>query len=289
MRNPNNISPNDNKSNGNWLGDDVPEFNGDEDGKTETERARDYFREQYFSKEYRELMSPFIQKLNPGRIKSFNEKILSNDEREYRWGYMQIVYDIADILGLENRPEVMFPNLSDSKKEELGLDRTDAFYNEGTDSIYILNLKDNNHYNKINSIIKTVSHEMWHKHQHDEVNKGGARADIYRKNFDNYIDDQEDLYGYATQPVEIEAYIFESKFAHAFRHILIDSLQSDIDEYNEKVLLGKYTNPPDENHKYIYDRIAEQMKKANDQLDYLRQIKDWDDEIVSCSQAKQSQ
>lgn len=289
MKNPNNASTNSSESNGDWLGDNVPKFSGDNDKKTEVERVKDFFKEKYFSREYDELMSPFIQKLNPREVQSFNEKLLSNDEREYRWAYKQIVYDIADILELEKRPEVKFLNLSDSKKKEFDLEGTDAFYDEDSDSIYILNLNEDNHYKKVTSIVNIVSHEMWHDHQFDEIKKGGARANIYRENFNNYIDDQNDSYAYATQPVEAEAYVFGFKFTHAFRHMLIESLRNDIGEYNEEVLQGKYDNPPDENYKYIYDHIAEQMERANDQLDYLEKIKDWDDEIISCSQAKQPQ
>lgn len=286
MRNPNNsLLVNDNNSN-NWLGDNVPDFNDTKRQKAESKRIKDFLREKYFSKEYSDLMDPFIQKLDPNKLCHFNEEMLSDDKNKCYWGYSEIIYNIANILELEGRPEVKFPNLSELKKKELGLEDTGAFYNEAIDTVFILDAEKESHYNRVASVVGVVAHEMWHKYQHDEIKKDGARASIYRKNFSNYIDNQGDLYAYVTQPVEAEAYVFGFKFSHAFRHILIKSLQDDIDEYNQSASQGKYDNPPDENYEYIYDVIAKMMEKKNDQLNHLKKIKDWEDKLVPCSQTK---
>lgn len=258
------------------------EVSGGQDDAKDMKRLEDFFEKKYSSKEYDGFMNPFIEKLDPNRIASFNEQILSNDERSRKWGYIQLMYDISNILELKNRPEIKFLNLSDSRKKELGLDGTGAFYDEDADSVVILDFKDNGHYNKVSSIVNIVAHEMWHKHQYEEIKKGGARASIYRKNFENYIDDQGDIYAYGTQPVEAEAYVFGDKFATAFRRILIKTLQNDIDGYEKLLAKGEY--PPDEEHRDIYEMMADDIKKKKDQLIHLRKIKSRF-ELTPCSQA----
>ena len=285
MKNPNTTSTSNDESSNNWLGNDVPEFQNKKDEESETERIKDFYREKYFSKEYDELMSPFLRKIEPGRVKSVNEKIICGDKGELMWGYKQLVYDVADILNLEKRPGLKFLNLSNAQKKDLGMEDTGAFCNG--DTVYILNLEDSRHYNRVTSIVDVVAHEMWHIYQQDEIRKGGARADIYRENFENYSDShsQENFYAYATQPVEAEAYIFGRRFSDAFRHMLIDSLQDDINEYNDAVDRGAYDNPSDEMDEYIYEKIAEEMKRKNDQLEFLRNKKDTD-VVLGCSQTR---
>ena len=64
-------------------------------------------------------------------------------------------------------------------------------------------------------LLETVSHELRHAYQHEAIKHpteymvSQETIDIWRDNFDNYIDSDDDYRGYRAQPVEVDARDFQ--------------------------------------------------------------------------------
>ncbi len=163
-----------------------------------------------------------------GEIAQFGYELKS--EAEKRAAEKEIVKFYGDILGIQNLPVVQH--------------RTNLKGQEGADYRHS---PDNNpdvitlYENKVNTMIlenlvELIGHEMWHAHQHNVVDRLDGRqldgdikkrAKLYKINFANAIQPDEDIDGYKKQLVEAEAYRFSAN--------LLPMMMEKIDEAKRPV------------------------------------------------------
>ena len=113
----------------------------------------------------------------------------------------------ADILGIEDKPKIIYYNAEDPS--DFG------GYSEKLNAIYI------NEYNMNNAAetADTISHEYRHKYQHERAEKLETERDLeFREGFDNYIRAEDDYAGYKNQLVESDA--------RAYAQLIKDKIQS---------------------------------------------------------------
>lgn len=100
----------------------------------------------------------------------------------------------ADLLGVEDKPQIIYYNIEDP---------TDfGGYSEELNAIYI------NEYNigDAEETVDTISHEYRHKYQHERAEKLENERDLeFKENFDNYIRPEDDFAAYQDQLVEADA------------------------------------------------------------------------------------
>ena len=94
-------------------------------------------------------------------------------------------------------------------------------------------------------IINTIAHEMWHAHQHDEVDHNAERGKKYKINNEHYQNGQPgwDLIGndifstgwseaysrYRNQLIEVEAFAFGQAFADYYRDVMEHGINTEQD------------------------------------------------------------
>jgi len=164
------------------------------------------------------LMDPITvatdPKVNSQKIASNIDTILLLQEEEWeklsvqeRLNVLQTVANIeATYLGLPHELNVTLETLEEN---------TQAHYDDSTHTIAIN--PDHLCEDSAEELVETVAHEAFHAYERrlvDLYNSTGTqernllifgRIEEYRDNFDNYIDGNEDLLGYATQAVELDS------------------------------------------------------------------------------------
>lgn len=182
------------------------------------------------------LMDPVVvatdPKVNSQKISNNIETILLLQEEEWekldvqtRLDVLQTVANIeATYLGLPHELNVVVEALSET---------TQGHYDDSTHTIAI-NV-DHISEDSAHELVETVAHEAHHAYEHrlvDLFNSTGSqernlllfnRIEQYRDNFDNYIDGDDDLWGYATQAVEIDSVRYSI--------IAVEDYYSAIDEH----------------------------------------------------------
>ena len=100
----------------------------------------------------------------------------------------------ADLLGVEDKPQIIYYNIEDP---------TDfGGYSEELNAIYI------NEYNlgDAEETVDTISHEYRHKYQHERAERLENERDLeFKESFDNYIRPEDDFAAYQDQLVEADA------------------------------------------------------------------------------------
>lgn len=127
----------------------------------------------------------------------------------------------AEILGVEDKPRIIYYNAEDS--------RDFGGYSAKQNAIYI------NEYNMHDAAetADTISHEYRHKYQHERADKLETERDLeYRDDFDNYIRAEDDYQGYKEQLVESDA--------RAYAQAVKDKIASYSETSNESGNAGAY-------------------------------------------------
>lgn len=182
------------------------------------------------------LMDPITIATDP---KVNNQKISDNIEtilllQEEKWntldvqGRLDVLQTVANIeatyLGLPHELNVVVEALDQT---------TQGHYDDSTHTIAIS--IDHISEDSAHELVETVAHEAHHAYEHrlvDLYNSTGSqernlllfnRIEEYRENFDNYIDGDDDLWGYAMQAVEIDSVRYSI--------VAVDDYYSAIDEY----------------------------------------------------------
>lgn len=114
--------------------------------------------------------------------------------REQKQAIEQLADYNADILAVEDKPQIIYYNIEDP---------TDfGGYSEEVNAIYI------NEYNigDAEETVDTISHEYRHKYQHERAEKLENERDLeFKESFDNYIRPEDDFAAYRDQLVEADA------------------------------------------------------------------------------------
>lgn len=128
-------------------------------------------------------------------LENFNqEKWEQMSPEEKKEAITELRDSVANELGLQNKPDVIFYNVQDA---------TDfGGYSAKENAIYI------NEYNMgdAHETADTIAHESRHCWQHERAENPQNEQDLaFRKNFENYVSPSDDYQEYKNQPVEIDA------------------------------------------------------------------------------------
>lgn len=122
----------------------------------------------------------------------------------------------AEILGVEDKPRIIYYNLEDSC--DFG------GYSAKQNAIYI------NEYNMYDAAetADTISHEYRHKYQHERAEKLETERDLeFKEGFDNYIRAEDDYQGYKEQLVESDA--------ETYAQVVKDKISSYSEQSSENI------------------------------------------------------
>ena len=129
----------------------------------------------------------------------------------------EIIQYLSKILELDEPPQIQYKNVAKDSIERGSYNHyqneIEFCYEEGRDDIVT------------EEDIDTIAHEMWHAHQHsvaDSNQENALNAELYKKNFDDYVKAEEDYDGYRSQLVEDEA----RTFAFFFTAIIKEDIKS---------------------------------------------------------------
>lgn len=114
--------------------------------------------------------------------------------REQKQAIEQLADYNADLLGVEDKPQIIYYNIEDPS--DFG------GYSEELNAIYI------NEYNLSDAeeTVDTISHEYRHKYQHERAERLENERDLeFKESFDNYIRPEDDFAAYQDQLVEADA------------------------------------------------------------------------------------
>lgn len=114
--------------------------------------------------------------------------------REQKQAIEQLADYNADLLGVEDKPQIIYYNIEDPS--DFG------GYSEELNAIYI------NEYNlgDAEETVDTISHEYRHKYQHERAERLENERDLeFKESFDNYIRPEDDFAAYQDQLVEADA------------------------------------------------------------------------------------
>lgn len=114
--------------------------------------------------------------------------------REQKQAIEQLADYNADLLGVEDKPRIIYYNIEDPA--DFG------GYSEELNAIYI------NEYNLSDAeeTVDTISHEYRHKYQHERAERLENERDLeFKESFDNYIRPEDDFAAYQDQLVEADA------------------------------------------------------------------------------------
>ena len=114
--------------------------------------------------------------------------------REQKQAIEQLADYNADLLGVEDKPQIIYYNIEDPS--DFG------GYSEELNAIYI------NEYNlgDAEETVDTISHEYRHKYQHERAERLENERDLeFKESFDNYIRPEDDFAAYQNQLVEADA------------------------------------------------------------------------------------
>lgn len=122
----------------------------------------------------------------------------------------------AEILGVEDKPRIIYYNVEDSC--DFG------GYSAKQNAIYI------NEYNMYDAAetADTISHEYRHKYQHERAEKLETERDLeFKEGFDNYIRAEDDYQGYKEQLVESDA--------ETYAQVVKDKISSYSEQSSENI------------------------------------------------------
>lgn len=114
--------------------------------------------------------------------------------REQKQAIEQLADYNADLLGVEDKPQIIYYNIE--APSDFG------GYSEELNAIYI------NEYNlgDAEETVDTISHEYRHKYQHERAERLENERDLeFKESFDNYIRPEDDFAAYQDQLVEADA------------------------------------------------------------------------------------
>lgn len=153
---------------------------------------------------YLEIIKPFTEKIDEGMaaeinfgigLKHYNNEITDETTVNY----------FSKILNIEP-PNIIYRKVNGEYEGA-------AAYNGKQNTLYFFKYKDDlspegqplaRDYGKL----REIAHELWHAHQFDEIRNNKPRGNFYRNSISNYIKAKQDLVGYYTQPIEVEAELF---------------------------------------------------------------------------------
>ncbi|MBR0465745.1 hypothetical protein IJJ02_03105 [Candidatus Saccharibacteria bacterium] len=190
---------------------------------------------------YSEIIKPFTEKIDENMAADINFGIGLEHYDNGRVDETAIKY-FSKILGIKT-PKIIYKKMDGDFKGQ-------AFYNRKQDAIYIFKYNKNDLPPKGQPLVRNygrlrvIAHELWHAHQCDEIQKNNPRGNFYQEGMSNYIKGEQNLVGYYTQPIEVEA----NMFAY---------------ETNKK-LIGHYIKG--------CERLAKKAKEANDANGYNLRI-----------------
>lgn len=168
-------------------------------------------------------------------LENFNqEKWEQMSPEEKKESITELRDSVANELGLQNKPDVIFYNVQDA---------TDfGGYSAKENAIYI------NEYNMgdAHETADTIAHESRHCWQHERAENPQNEQDLaFRKNFENYVSPSDDYQEYKNQPVEIDA-----------RQYALEVCQN-IGEYRESFANDNELNVSDGNA-YAYSELSQE-------------------------------
>ena len=142
--------------------------------------------------------------------------------------YMGTIFrDYLDsILGLKGQEKSGFQlyDSLDPEVEEYGLSA--GAYNRYENTVNMIG----DRFDTKLDYLAAIGHEMWHAHQKQVADDDGERAKVYEASFSSYVDPKDNYEKYITQPVELEAQIFEHRLRDKIRDAMALSpiMQNDL-------------------------------------------------------------
>lgn len=185
-------------------------------------------------KEYSSFMSPVMAKLNESEAEYIGMTFALSED--YKQGYLYSVDVLSKMMGIKT-PQVEFSLVPDDSTAP------PAMYLSKTNTVHVFRKENDTKKDKgMIRQIKGLSHEMWHAYQDNSVRHNGPRSEIYKNNFEHYIDGRDDLEGYFNQPIELEAYTFSNIFTNK----VLDLTKKDLEKEHEKLIAEIALNNGDE-------------------------------------------
>ena len=151
-----------------------------------------------YDREALETVTPYVDKMRREDL----DYCLNAYREDFEAGNQALVAYVSQVLGLKTMIGVRVKEVEPGEN----VVQDDGLYWNKKKEVTIFHVKGQKP--SLHKTIDTIAHELWHAKQHEEIEEGGERAQVYREEFAHQIDPEKDYAGYRNQMIEQEAFVF---------------------------------------------------------------------------------